>query len=376
MSGFINVNGSVKKVSDIFVNIDGEKKSVSSAWVNRDGVPVKIFDKGGKQKIYVLATNRGIYTSIDLLTWVKSNSVQQVCKNVKFLDGFFITSYLDSSSNLIIAVSKNGESWNTVYSIRYTATATRGKVFTDFAYGNGTLIAISSEAAINVYSKDNGMTWERFNLPSYSSNGGRAIIFDGEKFIIFVGNLIWTSSNGIDWTLLSTNLSGTLRNRVLFGTTGQNGNVYSLFQSTRASGKYFYTFNDLSDWEYTTYSTNSQTGPTIYDGVIYNNEIYFSQFNDRSSAERGWKHSSDVTKNWSEWAQIGISETTLTRLNGTTATFTIADQNNSFLTTLDNTVFSTAYSNASVVKTNDFKHWEEIVNLSSTVIYGIATNNI
>lgn len=395
MSGFINVNGQKKKVSDIFVNVNGEKKSVSSAWVNRNGAPAKIFDKGGGQKVYVLATSYGLLYSLDLSNWIKT-SITTYCSNVQYLNGYFITSYLatvGSYQYVKIAMSKNGISWTDVYtSDTRVLVTTQGANDIHFAYGNGVFVAVTNDSKsmrLLLISKDNGMTWTKITFPgsAYSNFTINDVFFDNGKFVLKIYKTFYVSDDGENWSTLYTlsYVSGyTFSNRnLIIGETDINGKVYASFYTAKNNGHIDYSSNilDSNSWQGIKYSNDATYGEEVRQLVFYNGKVYAYQYADRNSSKRGWKYSDDITKPWNDWSEIPENEFTISAIGSglTPNRYYINSDEDMPAKVLNDEVFTVSYGGGVyLTKSTDFLNYQMLYkseNSSFTSsIKAIATN--
>lgn len=152
-------------------------------------------------------TSEVIFTSPDGITWTSRHSFLSAVRlsSVAFGNGVLIAV---SSTGSRILRSTNGTTWNVI-----TPTVTTVNP-SDVTYGNGKFI-ISGRSDTCQISNDLGLTWSRLDLSATltTSASGKAIHYADNKFVILFNKNVTntlnvaTSSDGVTWQYLSSNLS-------------------------------------------------------------------------------------------------------------------------------------------------------------------------
>ncbi|NDV62864.1 hypothetical protein G0Q06_10415 [Puniceicoccales bacterium CK1056] len=159
--------------------------------------------------LYV-ATGSTIMTSTDGLQWQTQLGGQPggTLANVVFGQGRWVAASRNNTSQIPLTTSIDGANW------AFTPTLPEG--FTDcqdIAFGNGIFVALPQSGTSSVITSTDGLTWTGRNHPWFDGKMSRVYItYDNGIFIahnVPVSTLqIATSTNGIDWTITDTGLTG------------------------------------------------------------------------------------------------------------------------------------------------------------------------
>ena len=139
-----------------------------------------------------------IITSPDGITWTtRTSGVTVVLYRVRFLNGNFLA--VGASGTLL--KSPDGITWTTV-------TVGPTSQFSDIAYGNSIYVIASYGASNNSYTSPDLVTWTA--RTSYTQDN-YTILFAGGAFLLgCYPNMIFRSTDGINWTSVLTGGSTTL----------------------------------------------------------------------------------------------------------------------------------------------------------------------
>lgn len=215
-----------------------------------------------------------------------------------------------------IMTSTNASSWTGVLAPQVSA-------WESIAYGNGTFVALSGDQNPTnpyMYSTDDGANWTVVSKGGANSFYGNRIRFLNNQFIAMFDNgtqRLATSSDGITWTAISTNLL-----------------TYSPFDMAYVSGTYY---------------------ALVSDGNISRARIITS---------------SDLTT----WTAVAVFNTSPTSM---TSGYTLEYSNGTFIVAGDNT-FASPQTNAELIYSTDGTTWTAATNATAlgtryNVVYGNGT---
>jgi sucrose-6-phosphate hydrolase SacC (GH32 family) len=177
--------------------------------------------------------------------------------------------------------STDGSTWVNIF-----LTAPFGKVaFHDTVVFNGKMYVIAADADtgnMKVYSSPDGEIWTPETLNAFPARvSHKTVVFNGAMYVIGGENVagsklneIWTSSNGVNWSLITNNAS------VFPGINGHTATVYNnkvwiIGGRTNASvytNDIYYSGN-LQDW--TKYSELNPIVPIVaHSALLYNDAIW------------------------------------------------------------------------------------------------------
>lgn len=218
---------------DVLTTKDGQRWAVaSSLQTTSTYVDVAAFGNG----VFVLAhSDDSVSVSTDLETWTKVRVANEVYR-VTFTGGLFFAG-VNVSGSPKMAYSKNGIDWamSPTTSLSFAAVASKpiyggglwvlpasGNVYTSTnginwtsstssalspnfgyvgaTYGNGRWVYVDDSKS---FVSTNGTTWTSHNTPT-SFALERGLVYADGKFLLTVGNNIYTSVDGVSWSLVHT----------------------------------------------------------------------------------------------------------------------------------------------------------------------------
>jgi len=190
-------NGYCAMVSDAganlsyyFSSVDGARKMIVDTLAERGTTKASEKDSILKIAEYVRAMPMVQAGAVWLSkTGSANNSWAAICYGL----GLFVAISPDGGTTHIMT-STDGSAW--------TSRATPNSYWTSVCFGNGLFVAVGQTSGANVLTSTDGKTWIPRSTPSSSWNS----VTYGEGLFVAVsvsttGNMVMTSSDGIDWTV-------------------------------------------------------------------------------------------------------------------------------------------------------------------------------
>ena len=229
-------------------------------WTNNSTVApaVGTGDSATSGSVAVLVSGSKIYRSTDGLNWTLYNPFPSLATSLLGVN--YVNSEFVVWATSFVAVSSDGLTWTT---------KTAPPTTTIYVYGNGTnLVAMGfvSPYYYTYVSSDNGSTWT-IGSSTFSGSQSRQMVWDGTKYVLTYGNKIYTSTDGLSWTLVYT--FSTNANYTPLSSIAYNGSVYFAVCVPSASSQYWngVTSSNGTTWTslWSSYSSISDSTPWIVD---------------------------------------------------------------------------------------------------------------
>ena len=251
-----------------------------------------------------------VIVSQDGITWTgyaaaAANQWWDVC----YGNGRFVAVAQSGAGNRVMT-SPDGKTWT----IR---TSAANYAWTNVAYGNGIFVATTASGGVGLfamYSTDNGVTWTTSGIPAQTVINLNGLTFGDGKFVA-VGSKSYVSTDGINWTQGTTNLSD-ISWSVAYG----NGR----FVAVEGDGLYPYSAYSTDGLNWTL-----STAPIAvegWSGIAFGagNFVAISTGNKAATSTDGINWSIQVLLNGTAWYEIVYGDGKFVAVGQTPASYPVA----------------------------------------------------